>query len=520
MKKIYLFSLFFLFYISNVLAQEFLKKYDFNVAFCTSINTTYIVGLNNKYGVLNYKGENLIPIEFDLIEKYSIKCSDPISNFIFKVMQGGQIGLMSSNGMNILPFGNWERIELLNNNLVTAQNINKNRDLIYFERHDTTFIFKNGKEIFKTYDYYDFSSYSPSNVASKLLSAYCNCGYNFEREYDYGIMSYFIIDHLNSVKLKFKNSKLDLWPNNILLVTEFPDIENNVAFDFYKHNLNTTSYLANLNGEKITKKGIYSKIYSFETYPKFQAVSKNDGLTYLIDSAGNKLSVGYNSSYISEKQDYYFFKLYNKYSTIPIRPIHHPKIIESKSDLERNKTLPKINKIFKFEDLYMQIYKSDSTALIDFNGNLVTNWYKHLFNFNYNFQNQNNKIVPVYIGMNSNKNVLLHLGKLKEEIPIPFFDNIDFSYPHLFEGLYAIKVNNFKGLLNSSLKVELPPNFDDILPFNENYLKLISNGKFGLFNIKNKNIINPIYDNIDDYPIRVKLNGTWGKIVNSTFIPF
>ena len=76
-----------------------------------------------------------------------------------------------------------------------------------------------------------------------------------------------------------------------------------------------------------------------------------------------------------------------------------------------------------------------SCLIFDFNGNLVTNWYKHLFNFNYNFQNQNNKIVPVYIGMNSNKNVLLHLGKLKEEIPIPFFDNIDFSYPHLFEGL-------------------------------------------------------------------------------------
>jgi len=69
MKKIFIFILFSLFCISNVLAQEFLKKYDFNIAFCTGKNTSYIVGLNNKYGVLNYIGENLIPIEFDLIEK-------------------------------------------------------------------------------------------------------------------------------------------------------------------------------------------------------------------------------------------------------------------------------------------------------------------------------------------------------------------------------------------------------------------------------------------------------------------
>jgi hypothetical protein len=44
--------------------------------------------------------------------------------------------------------------------------------------------------------------------------------------------------------------------------------------------------------------------------------------------------------------------------------------------------------------------------------------------------------------------------------------------------------------------------------------------KYGLWFQKDNILIETIYDEIDEYPNRVKFGGKWGKIEKSIFVPF
>ena len=516
MRKIQIIILFYLFIVPRVTAQEFLNKYDMYSRICSGTNANYIVTSNNKYGVLNHLGDILISLEFDKIEEYSTKCANPSKDFIYKVTKQEQSGLIFPTGEYLLPLGNWSKINDLNNSIVAAQVTPYKYDRFSDSPNlDTTSIYRNGKLIYKTNEYDEFGIYNPKyfdNSMSDIILTAFNSNYS---DYHYPIYSYFLVDRYNKMKLIFKNAIVNLWPNKIFLVKEFSE-KKSISDINLSNGLNTddaNTYLANLKGDKITTNGIYSKIFSYETYPKFQAVSKEDGLTYIIDSAGNKLSIGYNNSSILVKQNYYFYKLYNSFSTLPLPTLQANKPIVSKDVYSnRNDNVAVTNQIYKYENLYMQIYRKDSTAILDFNGKFVTNWYKSL----YEISRSNNKNISTYIAMKQNENVLLYSDNFKNEIKIPFFNSISF----FSKGIYLIKVNDKFGLLNSNFEVVLTPNYDNILTFDENYVKLINNEKYGLFEPKNKLLIEPIYDNIDEYPVRVKFGGKWGKVKDSIFVPF
>lgn len=174
--------------------------------------------------------------------------------------------------------------------------------------------------------------------------------------------------------------------------------------------------------------------------------------------------------------------------------------------------------------------------IIDENGNELSKGYSKIdedqfvYDLNYEFSKYK---IDSFLKKPDNKiivaDTLIDVGKMKQIIIDANGKEISKVYdrvePGYNESYWIIVQANKMGLYATGMKKEvLEPNFDLIGPRNKSassdFCIIKLKEKFGLFLFKTHTYIEAIYDDLNEYPKRVKLNGVWGKINNGKFVPF
>lgn len=464
----------------------------------------YKVKLNNKWGIVDSKGKELIPNEYDKIIEI-IAGVNEIEPLI-QVEKDGFEGVLNLKNYFVVPLSNWIYI---NNSGPFLEAVKKgplgSQYNTYNKRMDTSFLFNQaGNLLLATDKHYNFKSFhvGPCITENLYLTAKKTNGEDYYDSY----YDFFIIKPGQKPKKLFEYSIVELWPDKMFYVDIHPQRNSNDRFSEAK-----VSFYS-LEGELISTKGDYTNICCKDMYPRYEAVEYGkfdgyykDGLKFIIDTSGNKLSEGYSSSTILGgryyTQDGYFYKIYDGISITPLCPPPLPKsVIQNKSKLPINKiTLSNkieeaFTKINKYEDVKLSTEKSVGQdhieSYLDFNGKNITGWYKRIMQLPGKYYD---KV----------KNLVYNGGNLE-------VIRIEQNGEKWLHGIFSLVVN----------KEILPTKYDDIRLFEDGIYRLKLEDKYGLWFQKDNILIEPIYDEIDEYPSRVKLNGKWGKVEKSIFVPF
>jgi hypothetical protein len=509
MKQIILFAAIFLFFFESK-AQFIGAKYDsFEIAYETEKMNFYEVKLNNKCGIVDSKGKELIPIVYDKIEKI-FNVANEIDPLIH-VIKDDFRGVLNLSNNFIVPLSNWIYI----NNTGPFIYATKKGPLpsnynSYNDRMDTTFLFnQTGNILLATDKHYEFRSFGIDTCITKDLyftAKKTNGDDYYDSDYDF-----FIVKQGQQPKRLFEYSNVEIWPDKMFYVRIHP-----LRREPTIRNSEPKVFFSTLEGDLITTKGDYTDICCKNMYPRYQAEEYGkfnslvgryeDGLNYMIDISGNKISEGYNSSTIIGdsyyREDGYFYKIFNGSSIIPLCPPPLPKsTIQNSSKIATNKTSSPVKKlelferINSFEDISISAkkwldndYKLES--YIDFNGKNITGWYNSIWPLKGKYFDKEKNLV--YTGGN------YEVRKKEQD-------------RHIFlTGIFSLVAK----------KEILPTKYDEIRFYEDGIYKLRLNDKYGLWFQKDNILIEPIYDEIDEYPNRVKLNGQWGRIEKLTFVPF
>jgi hypothetical protein len=509
MKNIYLLlTVCFIFFESKAQFNE--AKYDSYEEFSSRNQKIkfYIVKLNNKWGIVDIKGKELIPIEFDNIEDIYDGVND-LERLVY-LEKDNYKGVLNLNNKYVVPLSNWISIYetgsficAVKKGPVTTQSNT------YNSRMDTTYLYMKTGDLLMATDYhYDFNAFLIDTCLTKNL--YFTAEKTNADDYYDGDYDFFIIKKGQQPKMMFEYSNVKLWPDKMFYVEK-----HKLKIKLSERLSEPKAFFSTMEGEIITTKGDYTEICCKTMYPRYEAVEYGkfneqrnryeEGLTYIIDTAGNKLSEGYSYSTIIGKtyyeEDGYFFKIFDGTS---ITPLCSTLTLKSGTQNNSNVSKNKSTSIVKKEDSFVRINSFDRVKVsakkfvdkdyiqsyIDFNGNNITGWYKRIDDLPGKYYDKSNN--SVYNGGN-----LQVSRKAGDEEKL------------------------LHGIFNMVVKKEiLPIKYDGIYFFNDGVYRLKLKDKFGLWFQKEDILIEPIYDEIDEYPNRVKFDGKWGKIEKAVFIPF
>jgi hypothetical protein len=517
MKNLYLFLISVLLF-TETKSQFNSSKYDDSDRFDTENKKIeiYKVKLNDKTGIVDSKGKELIPIEFDEIEYLRLFKGEEELEPLIKVKKNEFKGVLNLKNNYIIPFSNWEDIGKISYRIdidisgPSLYGVKKGPGTYQWNDHnrnmDTTFLFnQSGNLLLATDEHYNFNSFAIDTCITKDLfftAEKTKATDYYDNDYDF-----FVLKQNQQLKKLFDHAHVELWPDKMFYV------QNRRFF----HQFIEKAAFYTLAGELITKNGNYTKICCETMFPRYQAVelgSENgrykEGLTFVIDTSGNKLSEGYNSSTIYGdhylEEDGYFFKIYNGGSITPLcpKPIVKKTLPNNNKNLPNKNILPQVKeesivKINSFDDIIMHVEKwgkktespdDNDEAVIDFNGKNVTGWYKKVLLLEGEYYDKAKNLV--YKGGN-----LKVMRREKES-------------GKLLSGIFSLVANK-----------EILPTKYDYIRFKDNGVYLLEiNYKYGLWFQKDDILVEPVYDNVDEYPTRVKFEGKWGKIEKSIFIPF
>ena len=504
MKKKILYLALICIFVTDIKAQFNSSKYDDYETREFDNKTIHSVKLNNKWGVVDDKGRELIPMDNDKIKEIfkGLKKTEPL----IYVTKNKLSGVLNLENKLIVPFSNWSYISESGSLIIAIKNgpIETNGNP-YNEAMDTSYVYhKSGLGIAITPYYYKFNSFEIDTCITKNI--YIRANKTGDRGYSeaYNTSDFFIIEPNKTPKLLFEYSRVSLVPDKMFYVEKY------ISGTDSKDRLNQKkAAFYSLTGELYTTKGDYTNICCGITYPRYEATEYGnidryykDGQTFVIDSSGNKLSEGYDHSVILGGAHYeeegYFYKFYEGRSITPLCPPIKPKEIKplitktgQKKPIVKTNPTETIVKINKYEDVLISVEKDFGDkryeAYIDFNGKRVCGWYFRILNLPGKYYENN----LVYNGGNRKIANLNDEGKM-------------------IYGIFSLV----------SKKEILPTKYDDINLFDDGIYRLLLNGKYGLWFQKENKFIDTIYDNLDEYPTRVKMNGVWGKIEKSAFVPF
>ena len=508
MKPIILITAVFLFFLESK-AQFNSAKYDTYSEYNSPNDKIkiYKVKLNNKWGVVDSKGKELIPSVYDKIEEIfaGVNEIDPLIHVIKDDFEG----VLNLKNDFIVPLSNWISIDKTGPFIYAKKKGPIASDYnTYNRRMDTTFLFnQTGNILLATDKHYEFRSFDIDTCITKDLyftAKKTNGEDYYDRYYDF-----FIIKQGQKPKKLFEYSIVELWPDKMFYVDIHPQVSSS------NRNSEPKVFFSTLDGDLITTKGDYTSICCKNMYPRYEAEEYGkfnqqrnqyeNGLKYIIDTSGNKLSEGYSSSTIMGgryyEEDGYFYKIFNGSSIIPLCPPTLPKsTIQNSSKIAANKTSTPVKKvelferINSFEDIMISTKKYLNPdyleSYLDFNGKNITGWYNRILNLSGKYYDKEKNLV--YNGGN--------LEVLKKEQ----------DGEKWLHGIFSLVAK----------KEILPTKYDDIRLFEDGAYRLKLKDKYGLWFQKDNILIEPIYDEIDEYPNRVKLNGQWGKVEKLTFVPF
>jgi hypothetical protein len=520
---IFIFIAVFLFF-NESKAQFNSSKYDYSYEKYNQEIKIYQVKLNNKWGIVDSKGKELIPIEYDEI-KDIIKGVNEI-NPLLMVVKDNFSGVLSLKNTFVVPLSDWNRIYESGHFIMAKKNapispikLNESETYDYNYLMDSTYLFnKTGDLIMITDELSDFKSFDVDSCITKNIYFTAVTKKN-SRNYSMSDYDFFIIEPGERPKKLFEYCRVELWPDKMFYVEKrirsqsvnLEDRNNQPIASFYS-----------LQGNLLTTSGDYTEICCKNMYPRYEAeaygkrAGRNNsyerGLKFIIDSSGNKLSEGYYSSMILGREDYdeegYFYKIYKEISVTPLcQPIlsknsipnnsktlpNNSKIIANKTTLQVKSIEPLI-KINKYEEILLKTKKLINQdyleSYMNFEGKNITGWYKYIISLPGEYYDKAKNLV--FIGGN--------LLVTREDL----------------EG-----GNLLRGIFNLIAEKEvLPTKYDEISFVKNGIYKLKFKDKYGLWFQKDNFLIEPIYDEIDEYPSRVKLNGKWGKVEKSAFVPF
>jgi hypothetical protein len=489
---------------TDIKAQFNSSKYDDYDKHEFDNKIIYSVKLNNKWGIVDDKGKQLIPVENDKIERIfkGLKKTEPL----IMVKKNELLGVLNLKNNFVIPLSNWYDLKEDGLLIIAVKKGPTEKNSNRYYPLDTSYVYnKAGLEIMKTHKHYNLKYIEIDTCITKNIYIKAKLEASSWGSYDFRYDS-FIIEPGKSPRIFFKNSSIDLWPDKMFYVVSEQKEKNlnRKAAAFYS-----------LKGEIITNKGDYTSICCKSMYPRYIAnqytgkYDKNgryeEGLDVVIDTAGNKLSEGFKPWVVRGMDGYdsdgYFYKIYSESSVTPLCPTITPtkSINQTNSKAANKKPIIKaepietVVKLNKFEDVLISVQKSTidgrdfQEAIIDFNGKMVCGWYFRILDLRGKYYYENN----VYGGGNLRVLIKGSGGETKE-------------------GIFSLV----------SKKEILPPLYDRISLFSDGIYNLQNNGKYGLWFQKENKFIDTVYDNLDEYPTRVKLNGVWGKIEKLAFVPF
>lgn len=459
----------------------------------------YKVKLNEKWGVVDSKGKELIPNEYDKIKEIiaGVIEIEPL----IQVEKDGFKGVLNLKNNFVVPLSNWIDINNSGPFLTAVKQGPFHTQYNYSnENMDTSFLFNwAGNLLWATDKHYNFKSFDVDTCITENL--YLIAKKTKDDTYNIGFYDFFIIKPGQQPKNLFEYSQVELWPDKMFYVKKQISRSYISKVSFYS-----------IEGELISTKGNYTSICCKDMYPRYEAEEfgkfdryYQDGLLFIIDTSGNKLSEGYSRSTIVGgryyEEDGYFYKIYNRSSITPLCPPSLPKsVIQNKSKLTTNKTIlsnkikEAFTKINKYEDIILSTIKyvgqDHIESYLDFNGKNITGWYKRIM-----------------------------------KLPGKYYDKVkNLVYNGGNYEVMGIEQNGEKslhGIFSLVAKKEiLPTKYDEIRLFEDGIYRLKLEDKYGLWFQKDNILIETIYDEIDEYPNRVKFGGKWGKIEKSIFVPF
>ena len=478
----------------------------------------YQVKLNNKWGIVDSKGKELIPIEYDEI-KDIIKGVNEINPLIM-VVKDDSLGVLSLKNNFVIPLSDWKRINHSGPFIMAKKNapispIKLNQSEIYDYNYlmDSTYLFnKTGVLIMKTDELSDFNSFDVDSCITKNIYFTAVTKKNL-KDYYSGDYDFFIIEPGQQPKKLFEYcDKVELWPDKMFYVVKRSINRSGNLEDRFKQPI---ASFYSLQRNLLTTSGDYTEICCENMYPRYEAeaygkrADRNNsyerGLKFIIDSSGFKLSEGYDISIILGSEDYdkegYFYKIYKGISITPLcQPILSKNSIPNNSKIVPNKTTVQIKtiepfiKINKYQEILLKTKKFVEQDFIEsymnFEGKNITGWYKRIIALPGEYYDKAKNLV--FTGGN--------LEVIREEQ----------DGGNLLHGIFSIIAE----------KETLPTKYDDIKFVKNGIYELKFKDKYGLWFQKDNILIEPIYDEIDEYPNRVKLNGKWGKFDKSVFVPF
>ena len=467
----------------------------------------YTVKINNKWGVVDSKGKELIPNEFDEIKDVYYGVTE--IELLIHVDKGGFEGVLNLKNNFVVPLSNWIYIDRTGPFLYAAKKGPISSEYnTYNERMDTTYLFnQTGNLLVATVEHYEFKSFDIDTCITKDL--YFTASKTNGKDYYDGYYDFFIIKPGQQPKKLFEYSRVELWPDKMFYVDKHPQVVSS------ERSSESKAFFSNIEGDLITTKGDYTNICCETMYPRYEAEEYGkfneqrnqyeEGFKYIIDTSGNKLSEGYSSSTIISgnyyENDGFFYKIYNGSSITPLCPPPVPKsTIQNNSKITPNKTILPVKKeepvvrINSFDDVIVSTRKYVNNdyleSYMDFNGKNITGWYDRILHLSGKYYDKVKNLV--YNGGN------LEVSRMEQD------------GGKLLNGIFSLVAK----------KEILAPKYNYIRLFEDGIYELKLNDKYGLWFQKDNILIEPIYDEIDQYPNRVKLNGVWGKIEKSVFVPF